>query len=129
MKCLIAGIVVVLSSVGFAAEDTKLGAGVNLKESTPIKALVDKPGDYVGKTVRVDVTVWGFSPGFADSLDLYYTATAPTPTWIYVGTVRSAQAGLQTLSMSYSLPAGALQAVRARYRQVAATICRDELHR
>jgi hypothetical protein len=69
-----------------------------------------------GKTVRVDVTVWGFSPGFADSLDLYYTATAATPSWIYVGTVRSAQAGLQTLSLSYSLPAGPLQAVRARYR-------------
>jgi hypothetical protein len=69
-----------------------------------------------GKTVRVDVTVWGFSPGFADSLDLYYTATAAAPNWVYAGTVRSVQAGLHTLSVSYTLPAGPLQAVRARYR-------------
>jgi hypothetical protein len=69
-----------------------------------------------GKTVRVDVTVWGFSPGFADSLDLYYAANAAAPTWIHAGTVRSAQAGLHTLSVSYMLPAGAMQAVRARYR-------------
>ena len=69
-----------------------------------------------GKTVRVDVTVWGFSPGFADSLDLYYTATAATPSWTYAGTVRSGKAGLHTISMTYTLPNGTLQAVRARYR-------------
>ena len=34
--------------------ETKLGAGVSLKESTPIEALLDKPQDFVGKTVRVD---------------------------------------------------------------------------
>ena len=36
------------------AGETKLGAGVTLKESTPIQALLDKPQDFVGKTVRVD---------------------------------------------------------------------------
>ena len=36
------------------AGETKLGAGVSIKESTPIKALLDKPQDFVGKTVRVD---------------------------------------------------------------------------
>jgi hypothetical protein len=37
-----------------AAEETKLGAGVTLKDATPIKAIVEKPADYVGKTIRVD---------------------------------------------------------------------------
>ena len=39
---------------GAATEDTKLGAGVTLKDSTPIASLIDKPADYVGKTVRID---------------------------------------------------------------------------
>jgi hypothetical protein len=37
-----------------AAGDTKLGTGVTLKETTAIKALVERPADYVGKTLRVD---------------------------------------------------------------------------
>ncbi len=37
-----------------AAGETKLGTGVALKDSTPIKALVDQPSAYVGKTLRVD---------------------------------------------------------------------------
>jgi hypothetical protein len=36
------------------AGDTKVGAGVSLPEATPIKAVVAKPADFVGKTVRVD---------------------------------------------------------------------------
>jgi hypothetical protein len=36
------------------ASDTKLGNGVTLKEPTPIKALLERPQDYVGKTVRID---------------------------------------------------------------------------
>ena len=37
-----------------AAGETKFGAGVSLKDSTAIKALVEQPGAYVGKTLRVD---------------------------------------------------------------------------
>lgn len=37
-----------------AAGETKLGIGVNLKETTAIKALVEQPSAYVGKTLRVD---------------------------------------------------------------------------
>ena len=37
-----------------AAGETKLGTGVNLKETTAITALVEQPSAYVGKTVRVD---------------------------------------------------------------------------
>jgi leucyl aminopeptidase len=56
------------------------------------------------------------SPGFTDSLELYYTATADAPAWIPLGTVRTSKPGLQTLSRTYTLPDGPLQAVRARYR-------------
>jgi hypothetical protein len=36
------------------AEETKLGAGVMLKNATPIASLVAKPESFIGKTVRVD---------------------------------------------------------------------------
>jgi len=54
MKALICAVVVALGTFAVAAEETKLGAGVTLKDATPIAALVDKPADYLGKTVRVD---------------------------------------------------------------------------
>lgn len=54
MKALLCTAVLALATTVIAAEDTKLGAGVTLKEATPISALVDKPADFVGKTVRVD---------------------------------------------------------------------------
>jgi hypothetical protein len=53
MKVVIAAAALVALAVAPAGE-TKLGAGVSLKESTPINALLDKPQDFVGKTVRVD---------------------------------------------------------------------------
>jgi hypothetical protein len=34
--------------------ETKLGAGVSMKDSTPIRSLVDTPADFSGKRVRVD---------------------------------------------------------------------------
>ena len=34
--------------------ETKLGEGVTLKEPTAIAALVARPGDYSGKTIRID---------------------------------------------------------------------------
>ena len=37
-----------------AAGETKLGTGVSLKDSTAVKALVEQPAAYVGKTLRVD---------------------------------------------------------------------------
>ena len=36
------------------AGETKLGTGVSLKDVTEIKALVEQPAAYVGKTLRVD---------------------------------------------------------------------------
>ena len=54
MKALICAGVLALATVVTAGEETKLGAGVTLKEATPIASLIDKPDDYVGKKVRID---------------------------------------------------------------------------
>lgn len=53
MKALLTACVVAVAATVVMAE-TKLGAGVTLKEATPVKALIEKPADYVGKTIRVD---------------------------------------------------------------------------
>lgn len=53
MKALLAlGFLALVAPLGSA--ETKLGTGVNLKEATAIKALVEQPSAYVGKTVRID---------------------------------------------------------------------------
>ena len=54
MKTLLCAALVAVGTISAVAEEKKLGTGVSLTEATPIKALVAKPADYVGKTVRVD---------------------------------------------------------------------------
>ncbi len=56
MKAFIAAALVALA-LPLMAEDTKLGAGVTLKEATTVAALVNHPDQYVGKKVRVDGVV------------------------------------------------------------------------
>ncbi|MBZ4415659.1 M20/M25/M40 family metallo-hydrolase [Myxococcus sp. RHSTA-1-4] len=68
-----------------------------------------------GKTVKIDATVWVYSTT-ADKLDLYYAANATSPTWTYITTITPTAKGAQTLSATYTLPSGAVQAVRARFR-------------
>ena len=46
-----------LSAGVLAAEGTKYGEGVSLKEATPIAQLMAHPDDYVGKKIRVDGVV------------------------------------------------------------------------
>jgi Zn-dependent metalloprotease len=69
-----------------------------------------------GKTVRVEATVWAWTTPSADRLDLYYAANASSPSWTLLGTLTPTVAGAQTLSATYVLPSGGLQAVRARFR-------------
>ncbi len=69
-----------------------------------------------GKTVKVDVTVWAWSTGGSDSLDLYYTGDANNPSWTYLTTLTPSAGGAQVLSTTYTLPAGSLQAVRGNFR-------------
>lgn len=54
MKGLVSAAILSLVVVTLAAEEIKLGAGVTLKEGTPIASLVSSPDQFVGKTVRVD---------------------------------------------------------------------------
>ncbi len=52
MKALVLAAVLCVAVVVSAEE--KLGTGVSLKEVTPIVALVERPADFVGKTIRID---------------------------------------------------------------------------
>ena len=73
--------------------------------------------DFVeGATVQLDVTVWAWNDGSADSLDLYYAADANSPSWVFIATLNPTAGGAQTLSTTYTLPTGTLQAVRANFR-------------
>ncbi len=69
-----------------------------------------------GKTVTVQATVWAYSSYTSDHLDLYYAANASSPTWTLIGTLTPTGAGTQTLSGTYTLPSGGMQAVRANFR-------------
>ena len=54
MKTLISALALCAVVSVTAAEDTKLGAGVSLKEATPIAQVTAKPEEFVGKTIRID---------------------------------------------------------------------------
>ncbi|HYI02070.1 S8 family serine peptidase, partial [Hyalangium sp.] len=69
-----------------------------------------------GKTVTIEAKVWAFALPDWDSLDLYYTSNANSPSWTYITTLQPGAGGLQTLSASYTLPSGSLQAIRGVYR-------------
>jgi hypothetical protein len=58
-RAFIAGLILLTAgSVAIAADSgTKYGKGVTLAAATPIADLLAKPGDYVGKAVRVDGVV------------------------------------------------------------------------
>ncbi len=69
-----------------------------------------------GKSVRIDATVWAYSSYTSDKLDLYYAANANSPTWTFITTLTPTGAGARTLSATYTLPTGTLQAIRAQFR-------------
>jgi len=77
-----------------------------------------------GKTVTVTATVWAYSSFTSDALDLYYTANANSPSWTFIKTIVPTGAGVQSLSTTFTLPTGSLQAVRANFRyQGSASSC------
>ena len=73
-----------------------------------------------GKTVRIEATVWAYSLPSGDRLDLYYTANATSPVWTFLTTLTPPGGGARTMTATYTLPAGALQAVRAQFRYAGA---------
>jgi hypothetical protein len=75
-----------------------------------------------GQRARIEVGVEVDSTPSLDSLDLYYTGNAAAPAWTHVTTLQASAGGLQVLSAEYTLPAGSLQAVRARFRRGGSSI-------
>ena len=74
--------------------------------------------------MRIDATVWAYATFSADRLDLYRAPNAASPTWTLIATLTPTAAGAQTLSATYTLPAGSVQAVRAQFRfQGSASAC------
>ncbi|WP_083969068.1 Ig-like domain-containing protein [Hyalangium minutum] len=69
-----------------------------------------------GKTVQIDVTVWAYTAGGSDKLDLYYASDATNPVWTYLTTLTPTATGSRVLSATYVLPSGTLQAVRGNFR-------------
>lgn len=60
MKVLLAAVLALsLPAVSFGQDDKKIGAGVTLRDATPIEALVKSPQDYAGKKVRIDGVATG----------------------------------------------------------------------
>ena len=69
-----------------------------------------------GDTVEVAVTVWAWSTGTSDTLDLYHADDANSPSWTLLGSFSPAGGGAQTLTTQLTLPAGSMQAIRANFR-------------
>jgi hypothetical protein len=95
------------SSGSFHSDESNDRIRVATNDSSPFAS---------GKTVTVTATVWAWVTPSADALDLYYAADATNPSWTLIGTFVPPAAGQQTISASYVLPNGNLQAVRARFR-------------
>ena len=79
-------------------------------------ATTDGTALATGKTVTITATVWAWTTPSTDHLDLYYAANATSPAWTFIATLTPTAAGSQTLSATYTLPSGSLQAVRANFR-------------
>ena len=69
-----------------------------------------------GKSVRIDAKVWAYSTFSSDCLDLYSAASASSPSWTFIGTLSPTASGQLTLSTTFTLPAGTLQAIRGQFR-------------
>jgi leucyl aminopeptidase len=69
-----------------------------------------------GTSVRVSATIWASSSN--DRVDVFYAADAANPVWVLVTTLLpKVMNGGSTVSVTYTLPAGAVQAVRTSLRR------------
>jgi subtilisin family serine protease/PKD repeat protein len=69
-----------------------------------------------GKQVTIQATVFAWGSGTSDALDLFYAADGANPTWVYLTTIIPTTGGPSTLSASYTLPNGPMQAIRGTFR-------------
>jgi hypothetical protein len=72
----------------------------------------------VGQRITIIASVYAWSTGASDTADFYYTSdpSNPNPIWQYIGSVTPPDGGEQDLKISYTLPQGAIQAVRVQFR-------------
>jgi hypothetical protein len=52
----------------------------------------------------------------SNTLDLYHSANATSPSWQYIGSFPPGGAGVRTISATFTLAASGRQAIRGRYR-------------
>ncbi len=92
-------------------------------EGITIRSL-DGAGLAPGKAVAVEVRFLAVSPEF-DRVDVFHAANAHDPAWVPVATLVPTASGPQTLSATYVLPTGPVQAVRAasRYAESGPATC------
>ncbi len=91
-----------------------------------VVSTLDGANFSAGATVQVEATVYAYSTGSSDTLDLYYAADAGAPSWTLITSMVPSAGGVQTLSANYTLPSGTQQAVRARFRyQGSANACNN----
>jgi len=84
---------------------------------------VDGTNLAAGKQVKISAKAYVYSTT-SDRADIYYAANANSPVWTLIGTLTPAGTGVQTLSTTYTLPTGTLQAVRVNFRyQGSASSC------
>ncbi|HYO74045.1 MAG TPA: Ig-like domain-containing protein, partial [Archangium sp.] len=69
-----------------------------------------------GKEVKLEVNFWASLDPSNEMMDLFYAADANAPSWTYLTTLRPYTSGYLTMSTTYVLPAGSVQAVRGVYR-------------
>jgi hypothetical protein len=74
-----------------------------------------------GEIAIITATVWCWGDGTSDSADFYYASDASNPVWTSIGRTPCPGGGKQTLAMSYTLPQGAIQAVRVNFMYLAGT--------
>jgi len=65
---------------------------------------------------EIEVKIWAWNGGSADTADFYYATNANAPIWEFIESKRAGGPDLQTLKVQYSLPDGPLQAVRVNFR-------------
>jgi leucyl aminopeptidase len=86
-------------------------------------ATTDGTALAAGKQVTVTATVWAYS-STTDTLDLYRAPNANSPVWTLIGSYKPSGSGARTITATYTLPTGSLQAIRANFRyQGTASTC------
>ncbi len=71
-----------------------------------------------GSTIEIVATVWAWSNGSEDYLDLYYSDSGnlSNPHWVYIGTKQPAGGSEQTIVVEFNLPPGLNHVIRGNYR-------------